>query len=439
MNIMSIQYLQLFLSLSFLVILHELGHFIPAKLFKVRVDKFYLFFDPFFSVVKKKIGETEYGIGWLPLGGYVKLSGMIDESMDTEYQKQEPQEWELRSKPAWQRLIIMMGGIIVNIIVAVILYGAILFTWGEKSLPIENIKYGIASDSVNAKLGLQDGDKIIGYDDKDFHDFFNVPIVLLMEQPNELRIDRNGKEVRVPVTKTFLKTMVQNGGKNYFRLRMPFVVDSLVEGSGAKKANLQKGDKIVGVNGDSLFFYHEIVKVIKANKGKTLPFSILRNGEVLKQPVAISPEGRIGVYAGMDVKFATTTYGFFESFPAGIAKAFQSLVYNVKQFKLIFDPEIEGYKQVQSVVGMAKAFPTFWNWQAFWSITAFISIALAFMNFLPIPGLDGGHVMFIMYEMIAGRKPSEKFMETAMKVGMLILMTLMIFLMGRDTLALIFG
>lgn len=435
---MGIQYLQLFLSLCFLIILHELGHFIPAKIFKVRVEKFYLFFDPVFSVIKKKIGETEYGIGWLPLGGYVKISGMIDESMDKEFQKNEPQEWELRAKPAWQRLIIMMGGIIVNMIVAVVLYGIILFTWGEKTLPIENIKDGIVCDSVGLKLGLKDGDNIIGYDNEKFVDFFDIPRVLLLDQPEYLVVQREGKEVKIPVTKVFLKTMVENGGKNYFRPRMLFIADSVISDLGAAKAGFKKGDQIVAVNGDSVKYFSQIVTLIRANKGKEIAVNYLRDGNVNTTNVLVNDKGQIGIFNKRTLEIKHTTYGLLESFPAGIAKSYQLLVYNVQQYKIIFDSEIQGYKQVRSVIGMADAFPSFWNWQAFWSITAFISIALAFMNFLPIPGLDGGHVMFIMYELISGKKPSEKVMEIALKIGMVFLITLMVFVMGRDIIDKIF-
>jgi regulator of sigma E protease len=436
-----IQIAQLILSLSILIVLHELGHFIPAKLFKTRVEKFYLFFDPWFSVLKKKIGETEYGIGWLPLGGYVKISGMIDESMDKEQLNQPAQPWEFRSKPAWQRLIIMLGGVTVNILLAFLIYAMLLFTYGEEYLKIEDAKYGFVADSVAMNMGIRTGDKIIGYDHgKKFESTNAIAKTVLLEEVLSIQVERDGQIIDIPFTGDIKKQLTDKKGLGFVSIAFPAEVGELQKDNPLIKAGGKTGDLIISVNNEPVSYFEELRIKLRSYKNKTVPLSVLRGADTVNLTVAVSPAGTIGFGPPKLDKFFTPTikkYGFFESFPAGVVKTGSTLSDYIKQFRLIFDKDVQGYKQVGGFGSIGGLFPKVWgDWYTFWSLTAFLSVVLAFMNILPIPALDGGHALFTIVEMITGRKPSEKFLERAQLVGMVLLLSLMLLANGNDVLRL---
>lgn len=430
-------------SLSILVIIHEFGHYITAKWFKCRVEKFYLFFDPWFSLFKKKVGDTEYGVGWLPLGGYVKISGMVDESMDKEQMAQPPKPWEFRSKPAWQRLIIMLAGVIMNVLLAFFIYAMILYTWGETKLPNENVTNGIlVTDSLMSKIGLQNGDKIVAVNGEKVKYFDDVPAKILLG--NQITVNRNGEIENINIPVNLIEQLVEKKGKrNPLVLpRMPIVIGDLPEVSdNNNKQNLQVYDQILAVDSTPVKYFDEIGPVIENKKGDSVTLTLLRNNKTVHERVLIDTAGKIGFMLVNDVqadslgilKQEVRHFGFLESFPAGVRKTGQQLNFYVQQFKLILNPETGAYKGVGGFKTMASIFPDYgWNWEAFWKITAFFSIILAFMNLLPIPALDGGHVVFTLIEMITGRKPSDKFLEYAQIVGMVILFSLLIFANGND-------
>ncbi|HPG10335.1 MAG TPA: RIP metalloprotease RseP [Chitinophagaceae bacterium] len=436
---------QLLLALSLLVLLHEFGHYITARWFKCRVEKFFLFFDPWFSLFKKKIGDTVYGIGWLPLGGYVKISGMIDESMDKEQMKQPPKEWEFRSKPAWQRLIVMLGGIIMNVLVAFVIYAFILMIWGEKKTPIASVKNGIwVTDTIVAKLGFQNGDKIISVNGDSLRYFEDVQSKILIGG-RDVVLERDGevKKLTLPID------LVDKFITRRDRKRKPFIIERVPSVVGeypkkdtsfGKQAGLQLFDNIIAVNGSPVQFMDQINDVAEKNKSGKVDITVLRGTDTLSLVSKVSEEGRIGIYMlsyeqydSMGVFDVTKTrYGFLAAFPAGVKLAGQKLKSYIDQFKLILNPKTGAYKGVGGFKAIGSIFPTYWSWEAFWNITAFLSIILAFMNLLPIPALDGGHVMFTLYEMITRRKPNEKFLEYAQIVGMVILLALMLYANGND-------
>jgi len=435
-----IQASQLLLSLSILVILHELGHFIPAKLFKTRVEKFYLFFDPWFSLFKKKKGETEYGIGWLPLGGYVKISGMIDESMDTEQMKEEPKPWEFRSKPAWQRLIIMVGGVAVNVLLAMLIYAMTLFVWGEKYLPSENLSDGIwCADSSAYTLGLQNGDKILAIDGEKAEKFNDVMPMIITGKTIE--IERNGSKLNIDVPTDFIETLIDQRAALILYPRIPTMVANVA--SESKNAGIIKErDKIVGINGNRIKYFDELKTALQGFSEESVEIRIERDGSIIDEEVYINDKHNIGftpaMYSHSELEkhgiyeYAKREYGFLESIPSGISKAINKLEFYVDQFKLILNPETGAYKGLGGFASIGKLFPATWSWQAFWEVTAFLSIILAFMNILPIPALDGGHVMFLIYEMITRRKPHQKVMEYAQIAGIVLLLGLMVFANGND-------
>lgn len=429
-----IQASQFILSLSLLIILHELGHFIPAKLFKTRVEKFYLFFDPWFSLVKKKVGGTEYGIGWLPLGGYVKIAGMIDESMDKEQMKQDPQPWEFRSKPAWQRLIIMVGGVTVNVILAIIIYAGMMMYYGEEYLPNENVTYGITADSTAQSLGLRNGDKILEVDGKKIERFSEIPVEILLSDNGRVKFEREGKIDELIIADSQKKSLIK-AQRSLVGLRVPYVVGDFTASSPAKEAGLEKGDSIVGLNGRPLYFFDQYLEAIPKNANKEVAINLIRDGEKKEIKVEVPESGKIGVYAmnpGHFFEFETKKYDFFAAIPAGINKSYSVLGDYIRQFKLILNPETGAASEVGGFIMIAKQFDTHWNWQKFWSFTAFLSIMLAFLNILPIPALDGGHVVFVLWEMISGRKPHEKVLEYAQIAGFIILMGLILLANGND-------
>ncbi len=422
---------QLLLSLSILVILHEFGHFAFAKLFKTRVEKFYLFFDPWFSVFKKKVGDTEYGIGWLPLGGYVKISGMIDESMDKEQMKKPPQPYEFRSKKAWQRLLIMIGGVLMNFILAGIIYIGILYAWGEDYLPTENVKYGISVDSAAYGIGFRDGDKILSVNNQTFERFNDLKKEMILNSNKTVQILRNGERKEILIDD---KHTLSAGKQSFIQPRFEFVIADFAPDSEAKKAGLQKGDKLIGVNDSSLIFYDQLSHFFKTHKGIKTNLKINRNGKIISIPVQINSDGLIGVavkpFAGLE--FEHTDYSFFASVPAGISKGVDLTKDYLRSFKLIFNPETKAYKSVGSFITIGNMFPGVWDWQSFWSMTAFLSIILGVVNLLPIPALDGGHVVFVLYEIITRRKPSDKFMEYAQIAGFVILISIMVLALKND-------
>lgn len=421
------QALQLLLSLAILVVLHELGHFIPAKLFKTKVEKFYLFFDPWFSLFKIKRGETEYGIGWLPLGGYVKIAGMIDESMDKEQMQKPPEPWEFRSKPAWQRLIIMIGGVTVNVILGVLIYWMVLYTWGKETLPVENAKYGVACDSLALKMGLKDGDKILSVDHKYVESLNKIPVTIILDLAGSIQVERNGQKIDIPITSDDVSRMI-GSKKTFLTARVPCFVDTLVPGMAAEKAGLKLGDKFISVDGKPTEYFNEAAVIINKSKNQVLPIIVLRGSDTVSLKIPVSAEGTIG-FAPDREKYLTIKkikYGFWEAFPAGVAEGYEKIVMQVKQIGVLFTVK-DAHKSLGGFYSLGQVYDAGWDWQVFWSFTAFLSIVLAFMNMLPIPALDGGHIMFLLYEIVTRRKPNEKVMEYAQYGGMIILLALMVY------------
>jgi regulator of sigma E protease len=428
---------QLIFSLSILVIVHEFGHFIFSKAFNCRVEKFYLFFDPWFSLFKFNKGETEYGIGWLPLGGYVKISGMIDESMDKEQMKLPPEPWEFRSKPSWQRLIIMIGGVLFNLILAIVLYSAVLFVWGDQYLPTKNAKYGIAVSETGKEMGLRNGDKIISIDGKEVEDFGKIVSTIILNGAKTIEVQRNGEKIVVPVKDEIIPELLKDN-KFIISLRIPFACKVVGFGkeSPARDAGMDIGDEIVSINGYGFQFYDQFADTVAISKGKLINVFVKRNGEEKTIPVKISESGLLGIQKEYKIdglfEFKTISYGFFESIPAGISKGYNAVGNYLKQFKLLFAPETKAYESLGGFIAIGNIFPSVWDWESFWNLTAFLSIILAVMNILPIPALDGGHVLFLFFEIVTGRKPSDKFLEYAQIVGMVILFSLLIFANGND-------
>lgn len=428
-----IKAVQLILSLSILVILHEFGHFFFARVFNTRVEKFYLFFNPWFTLFKFKKGETEYGVGWLPLGGYVKISGMIDESMDKEAMAQPAQPWEFRAKPAWQRLLIMVGGVLVNFITALFIFWMILFKWGESYVPVESAKFGLYYHEVAKELGLQDGDLVLKVDELKVERTNDIAKFILLEDASTITVKRGSDVVTLTIPEDYDQKMIAKEVKDFAAIRIPTVVAQVVDGSHASTAGLLVGDSIVSVNGESTAFFHELTQSLRENREKTIDLGIYRKGEFVSLQSEVSKQGTLGFVRddpGKYVDLKTYEYGFWEAFPKGIHMGLDILVGYVKQLKLIFTKE--GVKQVGGFGAMGKLFPATWSWYTFWFNTGLISLILAFMNILPIPALDGGHVLFLLYEMVTGRKPGDKFMEYAQVTGMIMLLGLLLFANGND-------
>ena len=430
---------QFILSFSILVILHELGHFLPARWFKCRVEKFYLFFNPWFSLFKKKVGETEYGLGWVPFGGYVKISGMIDESMDKEQLKQPAQPWEFRSKPAWQRLIIMLGGVTVNVVLAIVIFIFIIWIWGEKYLPPQNLKYGIVADSLGRSVGLRDGDLIVKVGDKEVRDAIKVPGEVILSDSKNLTVEREGKEMEVDLPDGFTKVLNKNKGDNFVDIRIPFIAGEFSKNSGAEKAGVKKGDRIIAADSAKTLYHNDFLAVMKGKKAqKSIQLTVIRdNKDTLTMPVQLDADGKIGVFPESELKklgldVVTKPYTFLESIPAGFNKCWQTLGRYIAGIKQLFNGKANPNDSLGSVISIGKIFPGEWDWQSFWTLTAVFSIILAFMNVLPIPALDGGHALFTLVEMITGRKPGDKFIEYAQMVGMVLLLGLMAYALGLD-------
>lgn len=434
-----IQVAQIIFILSVLVILHEFGHYIAAKAFKVRVEKFYLFMDAGFSLFKKKIGETEWGIGWLPIGGYVKLSGMIDESMDMEQMNQEPQPWEFRSKPAWQRLIIMLGGIIVNILLAITIYTVMFTTVGQKYISTEVVqKNGLSFTQVGKDVGFKNGDKIVSVDGVPVQSKFNRLIIDVLLS-DKIVVNRNGKDQDVVLTDENKARILGSDGKNFMFPRISeFAVDSIIPNSGAQKCGLLKNDVITSIDGKSFKYYDELIDMISNRKNDSITVVVKRGAENLTLKAKLDEKSKLGFFSKSQLGIDKDKYevvnklSFSDAFVAASVESWQLLTYNVKQFKLILKPKTEAYKQVKSPIGIARMLPNEWNWEFIWSFTALFSIGLAFMNLLPIPGLDGGHALFTIAEMVTGKKLSEKNMGYVQTAGMIILLSLMALTFGKD-------
>ncbi|MEO6721279.1 MAG: RIP metalloprotease RseP [Ferruginibacter sp.] len=437
------QVFYLVLSLSILVVLHEFGHYITARWFGCRVEKFYLFFDPWFSLFKKKIGDTEYGVGWLPLGGYVKISGMIDESMDKEAMKLPPQPYEFRSKPAWQRLIIMLGGIIVNILLAFVIYAMVLYKWGEEKTPISTVKNGIwVMDSVLYDLKLRSGDNIAAVDGKPIQYFEDILPRLLLAK--NVTVERDGKQINIDFPRDVIGRLVESKRKSGMVMpRIPTYVGGYdpKDTSNGKKAGIQELDKITSIDSLPVTYYDDMITILTKKKNQQVNLQVDRKGIPMTLVAKVNEDGKIGLpillpeqYDSLGVfEIETKKYGFWEAIPAGVGMTFDKLKNYIEQFKLIFQPETGAYKGLGGFKAMGSIFPTEWGeWEMFWKLTGFLSIILAFMNLLPIPALDGGHVVFTLAEMITGRKPSDKFLEYAQIVGMVLLLGLMLFANGND-------
>ena len=424
---------QFILSLSILIVLHEFGHFLPAKLFKTKVEKFYLFFDYKFSLFKKKIGDTVYGIGWIPLGGYVKIAGMIDESMDKEQMAQPPQPWEFRTKPAWQRLIIMLGGVTVNFILGAVIFIGMLYYWGEEPKVLADNKIRCV-DTLATNMGLMDGDKIIRVDDEPVKYFRNIKLKMLMKEAETITVDRNGEEVQLSVPFYFNKLIISNPKQGFIEVGKLFVIDSVIEGKNAHYAGFRSGDKLIAFNGEPMIFFDEYRSKFIDNKGGEVDITVLRGGYEKDISVKVSEKGTIGVlanqYEGLKIEF--NSYTFLEAIPAGIIKGYDLLVLNLEQFGLMFSEKTEGIKHIGGFGSIAKMFNPYWDWQSFWFMTALLSIVLGIMNLLPIPALDGGHVMFLFWEMITGKAVSDKVLEYAQVVGFVLVITLLLYANGMD-------
>ena len=434
---------QFILSLSLLIVLHELGHFIPAKLFKTRVEKFYLFFDYKFSLVKKKVGETVYGIGWIPLGGYVKISGMIDESMDTEQMKQPAQPWEFRSKPAWQRLIIMLGGVFVNFVLGIFIYIMLMYSYGEQYLPNDNLTDGVwVQDSLALNLGLQTGDKILTVDGKKINKFANLSLEFI--NGNDFEIERNGEFLQKEIPTDFIAQLMERGkdAGPFLYPRYPFVIGQISEDSPNTESALETRDILTSINGTSIKYYDEAKNILNKYKGQEITATVLRNNSVKEVNLQVTEKGALGVVFTTvpltDLEklgyydLANIKYSFVEAIPAGFNKSWKTLTDYVKQLKKIFNPSTGAYKGLGGFISIGSIFPDEWSAVSFWNITAFLSIMLGFMNLLPIPALDGGHVVFTLWEMITGKKPGDKFLEYAQLVGFVLLIALLLFANGND-------
>ncbi|MDR2126290.1 MAG: RIP metalloprotease RseP [Prevotellaceae bacterium] len=480
-----IKIVQFILCISILVIVHEFGHFFFARLFKMRVDKFYLFANPYISIVRFKIingkwktkwfsrndksirkkldangvavlnakgrseieliplaelpdtnwykypDTTEWGVGWLPVGGYCKISGMIDESMDKEQMKQPPKAWEFRSKPAWQRLLVMIGGVLFNVIFAILIFWGILFTWGEDYLAVKDAKYGISCSQLAKETGFRNGDKIISLDGNPVEKFNEIQIKIIRDRVKTVEVERNGEKVNIRIEDTCISKILKD--KDFFNPRIKFTVSEVHEGSTAYRAGLQKNDRIIAINSQNMEYYDEIAPFLAENKLQTIQIKLVRNTDTVVVAAEVSEAGKLGIgISDTTLKSTHLSYGFFEALPAGINKGINEIKNYVKDLGLMLSPETKAYKSVGSVIAIGNIFPSMWIWQRFWQLTALLSIMLAVINILPVPALDGGHAVFAIYEIIFRRKPSDKFLENAQIVGLLLLLCLMALALSND-------
>ena len=422
-----IKIIQFFLCFTILVGIHELGHFLMARVFRIRVEKFYIFFDPWFSLFKFKRGDTEYGVGWLPLGGYVKIAGMIDESMDKDFRSQPVQPWEFRAKPAWQRFLVMIAGVVMNVLLAIVIYCGVCYTWGDTYFSNDDARWGYAFNESGHRLGFEDGDRFVSVDGEPVDDPMALLNALLINGRTVV-VERRGEEVMLELSLESLIAMRQEKGyENLFRLREPFLVDSVVTATG-----LQKGDEIIAMNGYRNLEFFDYKAQLQLHAGQEVRVEVLRGADTLELTLPVSDEGRLGVLAATPYTPRTRYYTFRESIPAGFRKAGRTLASYWEQLKLIVQPKTELYKEVGGFLSIGSIFSATWNWHDFWLKTAFLSIILAVMNIIPIPGLDGGHAIFTLWEMITGRKVSDKVLEVAQYVGLFLILALLIYVNGND-------
>ena len=428
------------LSLSLLIVLHELGHFVPAKAFRTRVEKFFLFFDVKFALFKKKIGETVYGIGWLPLGGYVKIAGMIDESMDTEQMNEPPKPWEFRSKPAWQRLIIMLGGVTVNFLVALLIYIFASYAYGDADISTASIRDGYwVTNPVITELGVQTGDNLVSIDGQPYENYSDLRRSIITAE--KFTVERDGERIEIDLPVDFLGKLSTGEDLTFFELRIPFIVGQVPDSSHNAAAGMKEGDVLKAINGKEITYFDQAISEMEQLKGQQVRATFLRDGTPVDLDLAVNQEAKLGIVPGGTFRkfeemgyfqIVQKKYGLLESFSVGAAKFGNQLAGYWLQLKKIFTPSTGAYKGVGGFKAIFDIFPDTWSWQQFWSITAFLSIMLAVLNLLPIPALDGGHVMFLLYEMASGRKPSDKFMEYAQMVGFFLLLALILFANGND-------
>ena len=428
-----IQLAQFIFIISILVILHELGHFLPAKYFKMKVEKFYLFFDYKFSLFKKKIGGTEYGIGWIPLGGYVKISGMIDESMDMEQMKLPPKPWEFRSKPAWQRLIVMIGGVTVNFFLAWFIYSAMLVYYGDNYLDNTKLENGIYVDEIGEKLGLKKGDKIVSIDGEKLIEFKDAPIDILLG--DKMTINRDGQNIVIVLKDEVKKLVLENQGKRFISEAISTKIVKVGKGYSAEKGGLLEGDEVTMINDKKIAYWQDLVTEIRSNKNKNLKFLVNRNGQIKELNIHVPDSMIVGIspdVTSIKKAYITDEYDIIASIPKGFEKTIQSVTKQVRSLKLVFNKQVKGYTQMRGPIGIVDVMSPTWDWAFVWSFMAMFSVWLAFLNLLPIPALDGGHIMFLLYEMISGKKPSDKVMEIGQVIGFIFVMTLMVFVIGND-------
>ena len=433
MEAILIKALQFFASLSLLVMIHEFGHYITARIFKIRVEKFYIFFNPWFSLYKRKIGETEYGIGWLPLGGYVSLAGMIDESMDLEQMQQEPQPWEFRTKPAWQRLIVMLAGITMNVLLAMGIYSAMLYTWGENYYHNDDMVYGYSFNEAGESLGFVDGDKIISIDGEAIGNVREIDKKLIIADDNRsVVVERGGEQVTLTLPLEELVAMRENGSIiGFYQPIIPFIIEEVVMDS-AKDSGLLANDEIIAIDDTHVDDFFAGKELLTKAAGRNAEIDIVRNAtDTLRLTAPINAEGQIGVNVKM-IAPRSVEYGLFESIPAGIRRTGSEIASYWDQLKMIVNPKTKSYKEVGGFIAIGNIFPSEWNWQSFWSLTALLSVILAIMNILPIPGLDGGHALFTLWEIITRRKPSDKFLEVMQYIGLGLLLLLLVYANGSD-------
>ncbi len=431
---------QFILSLSLIIVLHEFGHYWPARYFKIKVEKFYLFFDVNFSLFKKKIGETEWGIGWLPLGGYVKIAGMIDESMDKEQMAKPPQSWEFRSKPSWQRLIIMLGGVTINFILAIIIYIGLAYSYGSSSISLDSIDDGfVITNPILTEAGFETGDKIITVDGQKLDTYSDLRKSIIGS--TNYQVERNGNIIEIQLPVDFLGKLSSSDDMSSFEFRMPFIIQSVAEESLNKDYDIRQGDRIVSVNGQATKYVDQLIPILEQNNNRTIEVEILRDSFTIKKTLNVNEDGKLGIMHGATVQnmvdlglmeVSNNSYSFLESIAVGTNNFVSFMGFYFDQLVAIFNPNTGAYKGLGGFIAIGNIFPSTWDWQSFWNTTALLSVMLGVLNLLPIPALDGGHAMFLVYEMVSGRKPSDKFMETVQVIGFIILLSLVIFANGND-------